>query len=488
MSGDQPLDLLIIGGGASALGAAIGAIESGRVPTLLSLQSDWPHRLLKAAGSGKSGMQQKARFGSTEMYNYAETEDLKVDDEASLPLSSFPGGLTSVWGANIEVFPELELNAWGRGAADMRRAYNKILDVIPHVGAADSLDSRFPWPRDFDGATPASERFVAGIAKWKSLEEPSSTVGLARNASRPVGKGCIACGRCLEGCPEDAIFSAEQGFEALLAENPLRVIDGLALSLRLDADVIEVTYRDRATNQVRSVFARSVRLAAGAIASTIILSRSNLIPEEVTLDDTQVFYLPFVTHRRRSKSGSVYSLAQAFMTAPADVNELDDFHVSFYETDDSFRARATVLLGPVARLIPRMVFDHVLAGIGFLPPELSGKIHVMRIDGGVKVEVVGNPRSKGAVSHLRKVIRRDLRALGLRAVGPLTQIPGVGASYHVGKLSSRGQALVEPNTGRLLNTSADIRLVDGAGLPRLPVGPVTLTMMANAYRICSADG
>jgi hypothetical protein len=132
-----------------------------------------------------------------------------------------------------------------------------------------------------------------------------------------------------------------------------------------------------------------------------------------------------------------------------------------------------------------------MAAIGFIPTDFSGRIRLSRSDGPGAVDVTvsteSNPASAAYVREVLRTVRGPLRDVGMHVISPLAQVSDVGASYHVGHLTSGGRDVVETASGAI-GSSGSVRVVDGAALPVVPTGPVTLTMMANAYRIAREMG
>lgn len=482
-------DDVIIGRGPSAYGALLGMLERGRHPTLLAPAGPWLGPSVDPGKSPTSSIQRKTSFGSSAMYLYPDSADLHFGTPNPLPLSAVPGGLSTVWGSNIQVFGEADLAAWGEARHAMPDSYAALLSRIPHVGQPDQLSRRFPWPRDFAGTQPTSARVRAALAAHDALPHGAALVGLARNATAPVGAGCIACGACLDGCPEGVIFDAERAIGPLVTTHRLAVEDGMATRLEPVGDGVRITVIDRRSLTERTVVARRVVLAAGSVATTILLQRSGLLPGPAALDDTQVFYAPLLSSRRPDRDGTRYSLAQMFATDVGTEHPSNrSFHLSIYESDPSFRARAAHLVGPVAKAIPQRLFQQMLAAIGFIPSQESGTVVVSRERDGILVTTRPAHTARAYVDTVIRAIRPDLATMGLHAIRRLIQVPEVGASYHVGHLTCDSVTMVDVTSGRLTTTTAPITVADGAALPAVLTGPVTLTMMANAYRIAMRHG
>lgn len=484
---ESSADVLIIGGGPSAFGALLGLVSAGIRPTLLSPQGSWPGPSVDPGDSSKSRLARKARFGSTEMYRYPRVAGAEFSVSGPVPVSAAPGGLSTVWGSNIQVFSGRDLDVWGPAADDMPASYSAILSSIPFQGADDGLSTRFPWPADFPGTQPLTSRVRGALARASRDLSTNVQVGVGRNATAPDGQGCIACGRCLDGCPEGVIFDAGPAIARLVREHDLPVVDGLAVGLSESGESARVEFIDRCTLLSSSLTAGTVLLAAGSIASTSLLARSGLFPDAVDLDDTQVFYAPILPTRSPEPEHTSFTLAQMFVTGSG-AHGAPDFHLSLYESDTSFAQRAEGIVGPAARLVPQRAYRQLMAAIGFIPAAVSGRIVVSRRGPSlVTVTTRPNPASSSYVADVLRHLRGPMRRWGLHLLSPLAHVSDVGASYHVGHATSQGSGLVCVESGQV-GASGVIRVVDGAALPVVPTGPVTLTIMANAHRIARGVG
>lgn len=480
---------VVVGGGPSAYGAVLAMSHSGRRPVIIAPTGTWTGPSVVPGASPRSRLARKTRFGSSDMYLYPDLPDNRFELTGSLPISAYPGGLSSVWGANLQVFSRRDLTSWGTGAAGMWDAYAAILREMPHVGENDNLTSRFPWPVPFPGRQHTSNRLQTALDSARERPATNTLLGLARNATSPLDQGCISCGMCLEGCPENVIFDASMALSRLFRREPLTQVDGVVTRVRRTSEGFSLDVMKRLDQEIEVVRARRVILAAGSIATTLLLQRSELIPENVVLDDTQVFYVPIISFKRPDAVSSRYALAQMFATNATNISaqEKDDlaFHLSIYETDPSYRERASSIIGSAASFIPAKVFKHVLAAIGFVPPGNSGKILIVRSGEGSIVRTLPGLNLEVTVQSILKSARPDLSAVGLHLVPRLAKIAEVGASFHCGNLTEHGMSLIDVATGTLRSGGPDLHIVDGAALPEVPTGPVTLTLMANAYRIVS---
>ena len=133
-------------------------------------------------------------------------------------------------------------------------------------------------------------------------------------------------------------------------------------------------------------------------------------------------------------------------------------------------------------LIPRVVWNHLMAGIGFISPENSSKLSVELIGEKSHLKTAKNKLTRQKVKSVTQTARRDLRKAGLLPIWLFREIPDAGSSYHVGSLKDLQGNHVLTEDGTLENLDG-LYVTDSSALMRLPTGPITFTVMANARRI-----
>jgi hypothetical protein len=157
-------------------------------------------------------------------------------------------------------------------------------------------------------------------------------------------------------------------------------------------------------------------------------------------------------------------------------------HLSIYETSLDLLNRAKSFLGRKGKLFPTFIYERLMAGIGFLPLEASGRLRIEFSSGTSNVQEIQNPSVKRDARKLFRRSRYDLFKRGMWPILSAIQVPNVGASYHIGTLQSETRENLINENGRLLAT-ANLYVVDSAALQRIPVGPITVAAMINAIRI-----
>lgn len=477
---NQVIDYVVIGSGPAGWAALDFLVSIGAKPTLIDIRNTESSDLVfeTPGSSSASAIAQKARFGSHHMYTYPSNPDLTFDIEGTIPITSAFGGLSTVWGTNLQGFD------WPGSDKKVAKKFSdslfEVIQRLPTTGSHDGLEEIYNWPVSFRAETTNSPRSNKIIKRMPDDSEWS--IGKARNATAGKFNGCISCGQCLTGCPEGVIFSTEKPVQQMLNTSTIDFVSGQVLRLtKTNSDIWEIEVEELETKTKFNVYAKNVYLGAGSIASSIILVRSNLIPDTVFLDDTQVVYLPFLSFRDSAAKQTEFSLAQIFLETKNGLFEKDSLHISLYEHSESFRERAAKIFPRLAPLLPAFVFRRLMAGIAFLPSEVSGKIQIAKTQQGIKVSSIEPPNLGKTITKLFQRIGPTFIRLGLIPMKFFSSSGNVGSSYHLGTLKSRSGILSNDN-GQIQNAK-NLYLIDSCSLTKIPAGPITLGIMANSRRI-----
>jgi ferredoxin len=478
------IEFAVIGSGPAGWAALDYLVSCGLKPTLIDIgNTDSSNFDFATPGtSSASAVAQKSRFGSKHMYSYPDSSDLTIKVEGTIPLSSALGGLSTVWGTNLQGFEWPDKDS--RISSDFEESLSAIINKLPTTGSSDLLDEVYRWPVEFKSETNISKR--ADRILQRKLTNKEWVIGKARNATAGRTNGCISCGQCLTGCPVGVIYSTEQNVIDMQSSALIDTISGQVMRLGKSREGFwEIEILDPHTENVSTLTAKNVYLGAGSIASSIILVRSNLCDDEVFLDDTQVMYLPFLSFKDLSAKHTNFSLAQIFLETKSGLFQNNSLHISIYEHSESFRERAAKLFPKLAPLLPAFAFRRLMAGIAFLPADVSGKVQIKRTANGIEVSTVEPESLNKTVSTLFKRITPSLFQLGLLPLKIFSSSGNVGSSYHLGALkNSKGLLIGEDGQ---INGLTNLYLIDSCSLPKIPAGPITLGIMANSRRITKAS-
>jgi hypothetical protein len=452
----------VIGSGASALSAIHAALDAN-LKIQVDLFDPWielPKINETPPTLEPKQIAKKGKFGSLAMYDYP-SGSVTFHPSLHIPLSGTVGGLTSVWGANSLVPDLISL------AKLTERYTQESINWVTRTAKITDL-----------GNVVDTDNFYVSRRFRGLLERFTTRDGVTLNASTLSldTKSCIKRGGCLSGCKEHAIFSAEHGIYQLVSEGTVKLNKAFVQKIIVQSEsnlTLEVDTVQNAGILYKGY--DKVFVTCGAIASCALLQRSELVPQSISLRDTQVFYSAYYLLEKKEESSISIELAQLFLRK----NRI--LHISLYEFSSQFLDRARLIIGPLVALIPKRFWRHIVAGIGFVDSSYSGRLILDYRDNRTYVRQSFNKKSKHQIRRNLSAVRKGLSEIGLLYIPFLTQVPNVGASYHVGVASSQDDLLFN-SRGKLESfPGLEVYVLDSSSLLELPVGPITTTVMAAAY-------
>lgn len=428
------------------------------------------------------------------------------------PLLSFArGGLAQAWTGGSFPFTADETRDFPFAHADLQRCYGVIAQRIGVSGAVDDLAPYLPGhahlapPLDLDEH---SRVLLAAYERSKSRLNGKLRcfVGRSRAAVRADDRdgrqGCTNLGRCLWGCPREALYTPSITLRELERHPSFSYVPGRVVT-RIDAD---------GANRVRRVRAESleggaelvldtqhVALAAGTLASAKVLldslrAHGGVAPVLTGLMDNRQVLVPFVNFAMLRKRVELDSYQ--YHQLALGLERPDPRHY----VHGLVTTLKTALIHPIVQSVPfdlasaLWIFRNAHAALGLVNVNFHDErretcslaLEVER-DGSSKLLVRYEPapeESERIAGALRDV-KRALRALGCIAPPGMTHVRPMGASVHyAGVVPMRAErtALCASPRGESYDL-AGLHLVDGATFPFLPAKNLTFTLMANAARI-----
>jgi choline dehydrogenase-like flavoprotein len=446
-------------------------------------------------------------------YVFESAPGVETRSDGFEPLFSFAaGGLAEAWTGGSYPFTRADTAAWPLDWSELHAAYGRVARRIGISGAQDDdLREVFPAHDGLLPALPLDTHAATLLASYQAKRDRIVTrdrvrLGHARIAtlSRALGArpACHACGRCLWGCPSDALYTPSLTLRECRRDARFTYRAGwLATHLVLDAgaSVRGVALRSLDAAREDTLAADAVVLAAGALGTSRIvlesLARAGERVELPGLMDNRQVLMPFVNLKlvgRRFESAS-YQYHQLALAYEPDAAR-DVAH-------GLFTTLKTALVHPVAHALPGSlarglgVLRNIHAALGLLNLNFAD---VRRDDCRVALEPLGEPgrsrlvlryvpdagepaRVAGALSALRRMLLR----LGCIAPPQMTRWRPMGASVHYAgtlPMAREGGALSCDANGRLRGLRG-AWIADGASFPTLPAKNLTFTLMANATRM-----
>ena len=465
-------DDVVVGSGPCGYAAAKAIIDLGRHPLIVDFGANPVFRSKEIEGASRFAM--KSDTLRTQVFDYPNTM-VASSDEGHLPLSSARGGLSNIWGAGVLIRNGEEIPKLAPIWPEIEIAYHRLLNGMPIVGARDRTSIRFPWPSGTPKA-PQSERFKSITEKLQTLDR-GALIGWPRVSLENRNNDCIECGECLHGCPLNLFFSSRVLLERLAAENLCSFVGGPVLSVGTRN---AQPWLRTPTHEIK---ANRIFVAAGPIATPSILQRSNLVPNELTVKDSAVFYCGFLNTNPPKGDEAKYTAAQ--LVAFSDRVGEDDFQLAIYESNAEYSTRLAAMIPRLNRLIkiPQKVIAHINAGIGFLDSSISGSLHLRHSQGRTWVSRTNSKLIRQKAESAVQSVGSSTKQFGLYPIPKLIIVPSTGNGYHSGASMPMGEDLIQYDGS--LKSSKRIYVVDASVLPDIWAGSHTFTAMANAYRIAT---
>lgn len=524
---------LVVGSGPAGVSCAMALVRAGKSVTMvdggrtldeasallakrMSIQrkEEWSASDVEAIQgqiqTSTHGVQLKKLFGSDFPYSGVDsiqpTESHRV---GHLTASLAVGGFSNVWGAAALQYGNKEFQGWPIGQKEFAAAYREVCRFMPIASERDELD--LLYPRCSDGPGPLrrsrqAEGILRGFEQQRErLRRAGIVFGGPRLAVRPhtaeAGRvldlaGCSYCGQCLFGCPYGHVYSSVQTLQELKAYPSFRHVPGFVVDrFEERGESVTIFGRGVSNGAEASITGSKLFLAAGVVSSARILLAA--VPDfgrTVRMRTSEYFMLPLVTFRNfwGGRNDSLHTLSQIFLECVDDKVSPHTVHMQMYTFSEMFRI-ALDQLGAGGRLLTWPFRSQLLGRLcviqGYLHSDESSSIDVSLTGDDMRntLRMVGNPSNQG-----RRVIRRLMAKLclvlprcGLIPLLPMMKIGLPGEGRHAGgafPMSAR-PGPCEVDLQCRPSGLRHVHVVDASVFPTIPAATITLTAMANAYRV-----
>jgi choline dehydrogenase-like flavoprotein len=447
---------------------------------------------IKVLGGGE-GVPRKLVYGSEYVYQHPEGRTPVTGKGVDFSPSYALGGLSNTWGAAMLPYLQSDINDWPITIDDLAPYYERVLDFVPLAASVDSLADHFPLYTEKHcdhRASKQAERFLSALDHHQQdLAGDGFTFGKSRLAvtvQRPAGDGCVYCGLCMFGCPYGLIYSSRETLAKLRADPNFRYVGGVVVE-RLDETADGVVIRGRTiTGELQRFDAQRVFLGAGTIPTTQIVMES-LDIDETTLKDSQYFLLPMLAIAGGgARKEELHTLAQIFIELHDESISNRNIHLQLYTYNEIYDLELKRRFGRMYPLMPTgMVLDRMALIQGFLHSDDSYEVRGRRKDGTLSLRKTPNTSTRNVVKRVVAKIRGASFKLGALPLLPMLQIAQPGKSFHFGgtfpmkRSPERGETDI---LGRPHGLER-VHLIDSSVFPSIPATTISLSVMANAYRI-----
>ncbi len=413
------------------------------------------------------------------------------------------GGFSTLWGAGLSVYDDLDLADFPLSVDDLEPSYHRIAERMGVSGFEDDdlatgLDARItsqPPTALCGNARVLLERYAT-----RRPQESTFALGRSRVAVLTEARGdreaCGLCDACLWGCRHGSVWHAGFELDRLRQQPGLDYRPG-TIVLRIERD--RHGYRLVSQEQGRSgapeavtLRTRRLVLAAGTLASTrLVLDLGARFgePLPLTCSPTAGFALCMPERLGAALSTRDFSMAQLSFTTHIDAERCGGNLFPASGLPSAAFIQRMPLSRPAAVALSRRIQSSLLLGNVFLPgAHDSHRIHLAPSPDGASVLVLQaatGQRTRELMRETRNRLRRAFLGLGaLMLPGSFTvSLPGSDLR-HAGTLPMRREpGPFEVDPAGELHGHPGLHVVDLSIFPNMGAKHPTFTLMANADRI-----
>ncbi len=515
--------IIVVGSGPASVACARALVDKGMEVTMLDAGVDLePARqelvdrmrvapfegwgpesiavLKESAGATTTGLPMKRLYGSDFPYREVPT----IQAERATTFSSFArGGLSNVWGAAVLPYLPTDISDWAIAPDALSEAYKAVFKFVPLSAKRDDLEEMFPLHSETYAALRPSRQaedvletmnrhrdrlrergFVFGTSRVAVQAEPT-----ARNA-----KGCTYCGLCMYGCPYDLIYKSPQSLDA--TSDKIHYVPNVVVD-RVEEIKGKVVVHAHGLHDKNPLEYKADRvfLGCGVLQTAKVMLQSlDATSHALTLRDSQYFLLPVVGLRGggNAQTERLHTLSQLFLELVDHEISAHPVHMQMYTYNDLYLDAMKSMLGSAFKfaLMPAgLMLSRLMVLQGYLHSNLSPTGTVSLRDGHLHVEQNEIPKKTTAiVSAVVGKLTRNSKQLGFMPIAPMLKTGHLGTGAHSGgTFPMRGKpGRFETDTLGRPSGFKRLHLIDSSVLPSIPATTITLSVMANAYRIGGA--
>jgi choline dehydrogenase-like flavoprotein len=447
-------------------------------------------------------------------YVFAPHPRLSTRAEGLDPLMSYArGGLAEAWTGAVFPFSDGELALWPLTHAELAPHYDTIAQRIGIAGLCDDLEPFVPSHAHLDAPLELdlhSQRLSERYAKARTTLNQSLGVFMGRTRAavltrdRQGRKACDFKGRCLWGCPNDAIYSPLYTLLELEKSPDFHYVPGTFVRhFELDdAGSVRALHVVHASGAGERIPIERLVLAAGTLASSRIVLETLATAGDATnelpglMDNRQVL-VPFVTWSMLRERAVLESYQYHQLALGLKGERAHEYVHGLITTLKS------ALIHPIAQSVPfdlRTALDltrnsHAALGIvnlNFCDTRRSENRLSLEHERDASRLVLHYAPAKDESRRIQQALarlKRALKILGCFVPPGMTHVRPMGASVHYAgtlPMAREGGALTCTPSCQS-RAFKNVWLADGSTFPFLPAKNLTFTLMANASRIAQVD-
>lgn len=460
---------------------------------------DWDNAAIESikAGTNSSsrGIPLKLTYGSDFPYREVSRSAPIQSDRVTSFASLASGGLSNVWGAAVLPYRDDDIDDWPVRLNELAPAYQSVFRFMPLAARRDDLESMFPLYADAFHPLRLSnqaQQLLATMTSHKpSLVQEGFLFGSSRLAVRGgEERGCAYCGLCMYGCPYGLIYKSTDSMGTIRYEKNI-----LVQRVAESGSGVTIFAQDLRDGSPRRFEADRVFIGCGVFQTARIMLQSlEAGDHSLTVHDSQYFLLPILGLRAANgvTAEKLHTLSQVFIEVSDSEVSPYPAHLQVYTYNDLYLNAMKSQLGRFFRFLKpicNQILSRLMVIQGYLHSKVSSSASIRLRGDKLIVTQNRNAESEKQVRLLVSKLVRNARRLGFLPLSPLLKIGNVGQGAHSGgtfPMRERPGPFESDRLGRPYGFTR-VHLVDASVLPSIPATTITLSVMANAYRIGSSS-
>jgi len=450
------------------------------------------------------GIPLKKIFGSNFIYKIPKPFKYKKNINIGLKPSFAMGGFSNIWGAAIMPYNKNDIDDWPISIKKLQKYYKEVVKIFDISGQKDNLSNSFPLFKNklinlkFNKQGEDIYNFLK--KNEKILKKKGFLFGKSRLAfnkspySHP--DGCIYCGMCLTGCPKKIIYSSESTLFELKKNKNFKYISGFTITNLKEEKTYVKIFCYNINSKKKFLFnASKVFVGAGVLQTTSIIANTlKMRKTTFKINDSGLFYLPLIIKKSYPDVQNEYvnTLSQIFFEIFDKKISKRFIHGQLYLYNSLYKKELAKYLFPIKFFFPKF-FNRFVSRFAilqvYLHSEDSSKINFFynhKKPNEINLEEIKNEKTNIIIKKILKKIKKNTGIIGLQPINLMSKTLRIGQSYHCGgTLPMNKKKLGKIHTDILgrPNNLKRIHCIDSSILPTVPATTITLSVMANAYRI-----
>jgi len=424
----------------------------------------------------------KLPYGSNFIYKGVEDFFSWNTENCRFQPSFARGGLSNVWGGAIASYSVNELSDWPASCCDLSFYYSQIILWLEKYYTADT-------------SSVLSQQAQYLKNNWEKRQSELEKNGFSfRTAMLAVDfNRCRLCGACQYGCPYELIYHSSIHL-AWLKQHPnfTYVNDAIVENFSEHPNTVKLVVKHNKNKQSQQFFSDRLFIACGAGLSSLLYLRSlNKPGKELFLKDSQHFILPCLINKKIKDviKEPLHTLCQLKISLTQKNISHYPAHLQLYTYMDLYSHEMKSKLKwlyPIAKPLLNAWLERLVIIQGYLDSKESNHLIIQYQTSGKFVIKTNNTMPVTSIIHnIVGYLKKHHDNLALKPLRFLLWQSLTGQSNHIGSSLPMSDNPKEDEVdiwGRPCHFKR-IHFVDGSILPSIPAGPITLTIMANAYRI-----